>query len=123
LLITTDVLSEGLNLQEASVVVHLDYPWNPARLDQRIGRVRRLGSRHHVVTVYALAPPAPAERLLRIDERLRDKLRVAQRTIGVAGHILPSLVLAIARSAPVCGERCAGAARSDRARRYAGVRR
>ena len=92
LLITTDVLSEGLNLQEASVVVHLDYPWNPARLDQRVGRVRRLGSRHDVVTVYALAPPASAERLLRIDERLRDKLRVAQRTIGVAGHILPSLV-------------------------------
>jgi superfamily II DNA or RNA helicase len=92
LLITTDVLSEGLNLQEASVVVHLDYPWNPARLDQRVGRVRRLGSRHGVVTVYALAPPASAERLLRIDERLRDKLRVAQRTIGVAGHILPSLV-------------------------------
>src|SRR4029077_7705095 len=103
---TTDVLSEGLNLQEASVVVHLDYPWNPARLDQRVGRVRRLGSppgvvparvrrlvsRHGVVTVYALAPPASAERLLRIDERLRDKLRVAQRTIGVAGHILPSLV-------------------------------
>jgi hypothetical protein len=86
------VLSEGLNLQEASVVVHLDYPWNPARLDQRVGRVRRLGSRHGVVTVYALAPPASAERLLRIDERLRDKLRVAQRTIGVAGHILPSLV-------------------------------
>jgi superfamily II DNA or RNA helicase len=92
LLITTDVLSEGLNLQEASVVVHLDYPWNPARLDQRVGRVRRLGSRHDVVTVYALAPPASAELLLRIDERLRDKLRVAQRTIGVAGHILPSLV-------------------------------
>ena len=74
------------------MVVHLDYPWNPARLDQRVGRVRRLGSRHDVVTVYALAPPASAEWLLRIDERLRDKLRVAQRTIGVAGHILPSLV-------------------------------
>jgi len=90
LLITTDVLSEGLNLQEASVVVHLDYPWNPARLDQRVGRVRRLGSRHDVVTVYSVAPPASAERLLRIDERLRDKLRIAQRTVGVAGHILPS---------------------------------
>jgi superfamily II DNA or RNA helicase len=90
LLIATDVLSEGLNLHEASVVVHLDYPWNPARLDQRVGRVRRLGSRHDTVTVYALAAPASAERLLRIEERLRDKLRIARRTIGVAGHILPS---------------------------------
>lgn len=73
------------------MVVHLDYPWNPARLDQRVGRVRRLGSRHDVVTVYSITPPASADRLLRIDERLRDKLRIAHRTIGVAGHILPSL--------------------------------
>lgn len=93
MLIATDVLSEGLNLQEASVVVHLDYPWNPARLDQRIGRVRRLGSRHRVVTVYALSPPASAERLLRVGERLREKLRLAERTVGVAGHILPSALL------------------------------
>lgn len=90
LLLTTDVLSEGLNLQAASVVVHLDLPWNPARLEQRVGRVRRHGSPHSTVTVYALAPPASAERLLCIDERLRDKLRVARGTIGIAGQILPS---------------------------------
>ena len=90
LLITTDLLSEGVNLQEASVVIHLDLPWNPARLEQRVGRVRRLGSRHDVVTVYAIAPPASSERLIRIEARLRDKLRVAQRTVGIAGHILPS---------------------------------
>jgi hypothetical protein len=90
LLLTTDLLSEGLNLQEASVVVHLDYPWNPARLDQRVGRVRRIGSRHESVTVYALAPPAPVERLLQLEKRLGAKLRVANRTIGVAGHILPA---------------------------------
>jgi superfamily II DNA or RNA helicase len=91
LLITTDLLSEGLNLQEASVIVHLDLPWNPARLDQRVGRALRLGSRHDVVTVYALAPPASAERLLRLESRLREKLSVAQRTVGIAGQILPSL--------------------------------
>lgn len=92
LLITTDLLSEGLNLQEASVIVHLDLPWNPARLDQRVGRALRLGSRHAVVTAYAIAPPASAERLLRIEARLRDKLSVAQRTVGVAGRILPSVL-------------------------------
>lgn len=90
LLLTTDLLSEGLNLQEASVAVHLDYPWNPARLDQRVGRIRRIGSRHESVTVYALAPPAPVERLLQLETRLSAKLRVASRTIGVAGHILPA---------------------------------
>jgi superfamily II DNA or RNA helicase len=90
LLITTDLLSEGVNLQEASVIVHLDLPWNPARLDQRVGRARRLGSRHDVVTVYSIAPPASAERVLRIEGRLRDKLAAAQRTVGIAGRILPS---------------------------------
>lgn len=90
LLITTDLLSEGLNLQEASVIVHLDLPWNPARLEQRVGRALRLGSRHEAVTVYSIAPPATAERLLRIEARLREKLSVAQRTVGIAGRILPS---------------------------------
>lgn len=90
LLITTDLLSEGLDLQEASVVVHLDLPWNPARLDQRVGRARRLGSRHRVVTVYAFTPPTSAERMLRIQDRLRDKLRIAQHAVGIGGHILPA---------------------------------
>ena len=94
LLITTDLLSEGLNLQEASVIVHLDLPWNPARLDQRVGRALRLGSRHEVVTVYAIAPPASAERMLQIEARLREKLSVAQHTVGIAGRILPSPVSA-----------------------------
>ncbi len=90
LLIATDLLSEGMNLQEASVAVHLDLPWNPGRLEQRVGRIRRLGSRHQTVTVYSIAPPASAESLLRIETRLRDKLRIAQHTVGVAGSILPS---------------------------------
>ncbi|HEV8497808.1 MAG TPA: DEAD/DEAH box helicase [Gemmatimonadaceae bacterium] len=100
LLITTDLLSEGLNLQRASVIVHLDLPWNPARLDQRVGRARRLGSRHETVSVYIIAPPAAADRLLRVEERLREKLSVAQRTVGVAGQILPS---PIGASAPQPG--------------------
>lgn len=90
MLLATDLLSEGLNLQQASVIVHLDLPWNPARLDQRVGRALRLGSTHEAVTVYVIAPAAPAEQLLRIEARLRDKLSLAQRSIGVAGRILPS---------------------------------
>lgn len=105
LLITTDLLSEGLNLQEASVIVHLDLPWNPARLDQRVGRALRLGSRHEVVTVYNVTPPASADRLLRLESRLRDKLSVAQRTVGVAGHILPSLMGGATRMPSVVEQR------------------
>jgi hypothetical protein len=90
LVVTTDVLSEGLDLQQASVVVHLDLPWNPARLEQRVGRVRRIGSPHPVIHAYVLAPPAATERLLRVEERLRQKLAVAA---GVVGSTLPILPL------------------------------
>lgn len=90
LLVTTDLLSEGVNLHDASVIVHLDLPWTPARLEQRVGRSRRLGATHSHTTVYALAPPAPAEALLRVEARLREKLAHAGRTVGIAGAILPA---------------------------------
>jgi hypothetical protein len=89
LLLTTDVLSEGVNLQDASVVVHLDLSWNPARLEQRVGRLRRIGAARDAISVYAFAPPACAERMLQIERRLRLKLGAAARTMGVSGTILP----------------------------------
>jgi superfamily II DNA or RNA helicase len=92
LLVTTDVLSEGLDLQRASVVVHLDLPWNPARLEQRVGRVRRLGSEQETVFVYALAPPARSESMLRVVERLRAKLGMAARIVGLESAVIPEAV-------------------------------
>lgn len=89
LLLTTDVLSEGVNLPDASVVVHLDLAWNPARLEQRVGRLRRIDSTHRSIAVYVMPTPAPAERLLSVERRLRAKRAIAHRTIGTAGTILP----------------------------------
>jgi superfamily II DNA or RNA helicase len=90
LLLTTDLLSEGVNLQDASVVVHLDLPWNPARLAQRIGRVRRQGGAREVRS-YLLAPPATAAALLNAEARLRRKLASAESVVGAGFHILPAL--------------------------------
>ena len=88
LLLTTDLLSEGVNLQDASIVVHLDLPWNPARLAQRVGRVRRPGGAS-TVRSFLLAPPARAEALLEADARLRRKLAAAEHVIGRSFDILP----------------------------------
>ena len=89
MLIATDLLSEGVNLQDASVVVHLDLPWTPARMAQRVGRSRRMGALHSGTSVYAFAPPAAAATLLRQEQRLREKLNAAVRLTGACGAILP----------------------------------
>jgi superfamily II DNA or RNA helicase len=91
LLLTTDVLSEGVGLHAASIVAHLDLAWNPARLAQRVGRVRRLGATSRHVHVFLMPPPAPAERLLQLESRLRAKMDDAARTVGVAGMIVPGM--------------------------------
>ena len=91
LLLTTDLASEGLNLHDASVIVHLDLPWTPARLEQRVARSRRLGAFHSRTQCYALAPPANAERVLTVERRLRQKLRTMEEVIGSNGAVLPAL--------------------------------
>jgi hypothetical protein len=90
LLLTTDLLSEGVNLQDAAVVVHLDLPWNPARLAQRLGRIRRPGGASEVAS-YLMAPPARSALLLRAEARLRGKLSQAERTVGRGLEVLPAL--------------------------------
>lgn len=90
LLLTTDLLSEGVNLQDARIVVHLDLPWNPARLAQRLGRVRRPGGAS-VVESWLMSPPATTELLLRVEARLRAKLARAERTIGRTLDVMPTL--------------------------------
>jgi superfamily II DNA or RNA helicase len=74
-LIATDVLSEGLNLQDARAVVSYDLPWNPVRLAQRIGRIDRLGSPHARIVAYAFMPDAGLDAVLGLVKRLRRKLR------------------------------------------------
>lgn len=77
LLLTTDLLAEGVNLQDAGAMVHLDLPWTPAAIAQREGRLARLGSQHPRVHVYAMQPPGGGAALLRLSDRLRAKSRAA----------------------------------------------
>ena len=84
LLLSTDLLSEGVNLQDAEVVVHLDIPWTAARLEQRVGRLARMGSKHSTVTVYLIRPPASAAALLKNEIVVQRKWEIARRVIGSA---------------------------------------
>ncbi len=89
LLITTDLLAEGVNLQDAAVVVHLDMPWTPAAVAQREGRIARLGSLHDTVHAYSMSPPGGGAALMRLAERLRVKARAAAVAISPE-HVAPS---------------------------------
>jgi hypothetical protein len=82
LLLSTDLLSEGVNLQDAEIVVHLDIPWTSARLEQRVGRVARMGSAHSAVSVYVIRPPASAVALLESEILVRRKWDIARRAVG-----------------------------------------
>lgn len=78
LLLATDVLSEGQNLQQAAAVVSYDMPWNPQRVVQRNGRVIRLRSPHDDVYLTTMLPePGDLERLLSLEATLRRKIRAA----------------------------------------------
>jgi superfamily II DNA/RNA helicase len=119
LLIATDLLSEGVNLHDASVVVHLDLPWTPARMEQRVGRSRRMGAMHARTTVYALQPPASTEALLRVEQRLRAKLGAASCLLGAPQNLLPEAAIEAreAREASGTTRRQDHAARESAARR------
>lgn len=82
LLIATDLVSEGLNLHDAGVLVHLDLPWTAARLAQRVGRIARKGSPHGVVHTYSLSPPRAAAALLSLERRIAIKRRIAAELVG-----------------------------------------
>lgn len=82
LLLTTDLLAEGVNLQDAGVVVHLDLPWTDALRQQRVGRCARVGAPHDVVTVYTMQPPETAEVVLKLAARLARKARISTRLVG-----------------------------------------
>lgn len=89
LLLTTDILAEGVNLQDANVVVHLDLPWTDALRSQRVGRAARMGSRFTQVEVYTVPCPDPAEAAIGLLERIARKARAASDTLGGSTHPPP----------------------------------
>jgi hypothetical protein len=89
ILITTDVLAEGVNLQQARHIINFDLPWNPMRLVQRHGRIDRIGSRHQRVYIRTYFPDRELDDILQLEDRLRRKIAQAASAVGVEGEILP----------------------------------
>ena len=81
-LVSTDVLSEGQNLQDAHIVVNYDLPWAIVKLVQRAGRVDRIGQDSSEVLVYSLLPEASIEREIDLRERIRTRLGENAQLLG-----------------------------------------
>ena len=88
ILFTTDVLAEGVNLQQAGQMINYDLPWNPMRIVQRHGRIDRIGSKHDYVYLGLFFPAERLDDLLELKARLEAKLALADAAVG-AGEVLP----------------------------------
>ena len=81
-LVATDVLSEGQNLQDAAIVVNYDLPWAIIRLIQRAGRVDRIGQKSEEILCYSFVPADGVERLIRLRARVRQRLQENAEVVG-----------------------------------------
>ena len=92
ILISTDVLSEGQNLQDCGLLINYDLHWNPTRMVQRAGRIDRIGSLFPLLWVYNMFPDAGLERLLRLVESLSRKISDIDRTGFLDASVLGEVV-------------------------------
>ncbi len=83
LMLCTDVLAEGMNLQQCRNIINYDLPWNPMRLVQRHGRIDRIGSKHDRVSLRTFFPDKQLDALLNLEQRVRRKLAQAAASVGV----------------------------------------
>jgi adenine-specific DNA-methyltransferase len=89
ILIATEAGAEGINLQFCSLVVNYDLPWNPQRIEQRIGRSHRYGQKHDVVVVNFLNKKNEADQ--RVFELLSEKFKLFEGVFGASDEVLGAI--------------------------------
>lgn len=88
ILVSTDVLSEGQNLQDADTMINYDLHWNPTRMIQRAGRIDRLGTPFDTLDIYNFFPEKGLEKLLNLVRKLQRKLTQINETIGLDSSVM-----------------------------------
>lgn len=81
-LITTDVLAEGINLHRSNALINYDLPWNPTRIMQRVGRINRVGTEHQQIYVFNFFPTAQSDKHMSLKDRILEKLQAFHDTLG-----------------------------------------
>ena len=94
LMLGTDAASEGLNLQRLARLINLDLPWNPTKLEQRKGRIQRIGQIHHTVMIYNMRYKDSVED--RVHELLSSRLQDIHSLFGQIPDVLEDVWVAVA---------------------------
>ena len=81
-LITTDILAEGINLHLSNTLVNYDLPWNPTRIMQRGGRINRVGSKYDNIHIFNFFPTSQTDAHLSLKDRIISKLQLFHDTLG-----------------------------------------
>ncbi|MCK4394289.1 helicase, partial [Candidatus Bipolaricaulota bacterium] len=82
ILISTDVLAEGINLHRSNTVINYDLPWNPTKVLQRVGRVNRVGTVHHEIQVFNFFPTDQSEQEIGLEANIKAKIQAFHDTLG-----------------------------------------
>src|SRR5690606_28237935 len=82
IILTTDVLAEGINLHRANVIVNYDTPWNPTKLIQRLGRINRIGTKAQFIYNYNFYPSEQGDNRINLRQKSLAKLQSSHSTFG-----------------------------------------
>ena len=81
-LVTTDVLAEGINLHRSNIVINYDLPWNPTKVLQRAGRVNRVGTEHQDIHIFNYFPTEKSETEIGLEDNIKGKLQAFHSLLG-----------------------------------------
>ena len=82
ILISTDVLAEGINLHRSNTVINYDLPWNPTKVLQRVGRVNRVGTKYQEIRVFNFFPTDQSEQEIGLEANIKAKIQAFHDTLG-----------------------------------------
>jgi len=88
ILVSTEVLSEGVNLHRSNIVINYDIPWNPTRLIQRVGRVNRLDTKFDTIHTYNFFPTEESNDLIKLKEAAEAKIHAFIEMLGADARLL-----------------------------------
>jgi len=82
ILVSTDVLAEGISLHRSNIIINYDLPWNPTRIMQRVGRINRVGSKYQNIYVFNFFPTSQSSKYMNLEDNIVSKIQAFHDTLG-----------------------------------------